>query len=340
MDPAALGRRLREQLAHPDPTLALQAAELLLSLGEDAAVVWSAARPTARRDALVWLEQLHALASHAPAPQALQLAGLLLPEAPLAECAAFWLGARGRLSADRFFQAIGRPRRDAGLSWLDLPGRVFRMGARDPGADSWERPTHAVSLQPFAILFTPVTRDQFSAMAPERPRGDEPVGGVSWLGAWLFAEWAGAALPTEAQWECACRASSDAPWSSGFSAAELRQAAWFADNAGGTPHPVATRAPNPWGLYDMHGNVMEWCADQQRVYHNPSAPIPDPGADAQRAPQTMTGAVSRVARGGYYAAPADHCRSAHRAIFDILSAFDGLGFRLVRATLSDNERHR
>lgn len=325
-----LGPRLREQLDHPDPAQHAQAAELLLSLGEDARVVWAAARPRTRRDALRWLEQINAMARSASATQAHQLAALLLGGAPLAECAAFWMGARALLPPTPFFAAIGRPRCAVALPWLALPGRVFRMGARDPAADDWERPSHAVSLQPHEITLTPITRDQFAAMAPERDGGGEPAGSLGWLEAWLFAEWVGASLPTEAQWECACRASSDAPWSSGFSADALRRVAWFADNADGRPRPVATRDPNPWGIYDMHGNVMEWCADQQRVYHNPSAPIPDPGSDEQREPQTLTGAVSRVARGGYYGAPADRCRSSHRAVFDILSSFDGLGFRLVR----------
>jgi formylglycine-generating enzyme required for sulfatase activity len=328
----ALGQRLREQLAHSDADLHAQAGERLLGMGEGAAAVWADARPTGARAQLAWVEEITRLSEAQDPAGALLLAASVLPGAPLIECAAFWLGARSRIAAADFFEQIGRPQQATGLGleWVSVAEGAFRMGARDPEADSWERPSHAVALRGFSITAAPVTARQLAGLLPERPGGEEPAGSVSWLEAWLFAEWAGAALPSEAQWECACRAGTDAPWHSGYTATELRETAWFADNSGGRPHPVAQKQPNAWGLFDMHGNVMEWCADLQRAYYAPASPIVEPGAELQRDPRAAGGALFRIVRGGYYGSSADRCRCAHRAVFDILSAFDGLGFRLVR----------
>jgi len=328
MNTRALAERIRERLSQPDPDQHAQVAELLLSLGDEAAGLWAAARPRGRPTP-DWLHEVAALGRSLPPDGLADLTASILPASPLVEAAAFWMGARAVLDPSTFFARLGRPQQPLGGDWVDLPGGIFRMGSRRPDTDAWERPSHLVSLAPYAILSAPVTRAQLSRMA-----GGEgstlPAGEVTWLEAWLFAEWAGAALPTEAQWENACRAGTDAPWSAGYTHAELAAAAWFADNAGGRVRPVRSRAPNPWGLHDMHGNVMEWCADQQRIYHAASAAQLDPGRGQQAAPLPLHSAMFRVARGGYYGATAAQCRSAHRAVFDLFSCFDGLGFRLVR----------
>lgn len=320
-----MARRLLECLATPDTTLHAQVGELLQSLEEAAVDVWDAARP--ERPSHPWLQDIETLASALSVEAAQRLAQLILPGAPLDECAAFWMGARETLPVDDFFQACGRPRRPLSLPWRKLYGGVFRMGARSKHTDSWEQPVHTMALNPFWMMESAVTEAQLAKMDPGRTGSQLPAGEVSWLVAWLFAEWAGAALPTETQWEYACRAGSEAPWSHGYQAEDLTTVAWFNRNAGGRPQPVAQKPPNDWGMHDMHGNVMEWCSDQQRIYVTSALPQRDHGAELR----SLKVAMFRVARGGYYGSDAEGCRSARRANFDLLSSFDGIGFRLVSA---------
>jgi sulfatase modifying factor 1 len=119
-------------------------------------------------------------------------------------------------------------------------------------------------------------------------------------------------LPTESEWEYACRAGSQTPWSSGADPESLDAVAWFADNADETSHPVGGKQPNTWGLHDMHGNVAEWVLDQ----------LADGGYAKQAAlPQPVTAAAAivwptklspRIVRGGSYYDEADRLRSAAR----------------------------
>jgi sulfatase modifying factor 1 len=119
-------------------------------------------------------------------------------------------------------------------------------------------------------------------------------------------------LPSEAEWEYACRAGTDTPWSSGSDPGALEEAAWFADNADDTTHPVGGKKPNAWGLHDMHGNVAEWVVDQLVAggYSRQaglSQPVP-----AAEAIQWPTKLQQRVVRGGSYYDDPERLRSAAR----------------------------
>ncbi|MBR4171228.1 MAG: acyl carrier protein [Kiritimatiellae bacterium] len=149
-----------------------------------------------------------------------------------------------------------------------------------------------------------------------------PQQNVSWLSCQAFVEkvnavtGCGMRLPTEAEWEYACRAGTNTPYSGTGS---LDGMGWYGGNSGNEPHPVGTKASNAWGLYDMHGNVCEWCADWYGDY--PSRSVTDPVGPSQ--------GTYRVIRGGSWKHDADLCRSASRSWGGPGHRDHNLGFRVV-----------
>jgi formylglycine-generating enzyme required for sulfatase activity len=126
-------------------------------------------------------------------------------------------------------------------------------------------------------------------------------------------------LPTEAEWEYACRAGSTTKWSFGDDEAQLGDYGWFNGNSGFHTHPVGQKKPNAWGLFDMHGNVWEWCSDGYEDY----------GSSAVTDPQGPSGASARVYRGGSWSLTARYSRSAFRNWNAPSSRSLNLGFRLA-----------
>ena len=141
---------------------------------------------------------------------------------------------------------------------------------------------------------------------PQSGYDNYPVLCVTWYGANEYAKWIGGSLPTEAQWEYACRAGSTTVYFFGDSSSKLGDYAWYSDNSSTKTHPVGQKKPNAWGLYDMYGNVWEWCADWKGSY--PSGATTDPTGPA-------TG-TDRIIRGGMYLFDASYCRSAIRLCSD------------------------
>jgi len=157
---------------------------------------------------------------------------------------------------------------------------------------------------------------------------NHPVVQVSWNDAMAFCQWLSGidgkryTLPTEAQWEYACRANSTSAWCFGDNDADLAQYGWYADHGGRGTKPVGQKLPNGFGLFDIHGNVWEWCLDwyQQDYY----------GSSAMDDPKGPTAGSYRVLRGGGWSNSSDSCRSAARGKGSPhFHSIDRLGFRVV-----------
>ena len=155
-----------------------------------------------------------------------------------------------------------------------------------------------------------------------RDYSNYPVTGVNWYGATVFAKWAGGALPTEAQWEYACRAGSQTAYYFGDDASMLGDYAWFEDNSANSTQPVGKKKPNAWGLYDMIGNVCEWCCEDFRWDYAELEPV-DPKNE-------VTPWEKKAIRGGYHKSQATECRCASRSTGALPTmATEYTGFRIV-----------
>ncbi len=155
-----------------------------------------------------------------------------------------------------------------------------------------------------------------------------PVVCVSHNDAIAFVNWLnerdpgkGYRLPTEAEWEYACRAGTSTPYSTGSSESDLSRAGWYSGNSNSTTHPVGQKAANAWGLYDMHGNVWEWCSDWYVENYYSSSPANNP-------PGPSSG-ISRVLRGGSWGYNAWSCRAADRNWTQPYHRDYSIGFRVV-----------
>ena len=139
---------------------------------------------------------------------------------------------------------------------------------------------------------------------------NHPVANVSWNDVTAFCAWLSekegepSCLPTEAQWEYACRAGTATRWYPGDDQGTLLEHAWFKANAGDRTHAVGQKAPNAWGLYDMHGNVVEWCQDWWGDRYDATSPSEDPSG--------ASGGSLRVSRGGNWADLPLYCRASFR----------------------------
>jgi formylglycine-generating enzyme required for sulfatase activity/WD40 repeat protein/serine/threonine protein kinase len=225
-----------------------------------------------------------------------------------------------------------------GMKLSRIPAGKFLMGSpeTEPGRKANEGPQHTVTIsKPFYMGIHEVTQEQFQRVTgTPKPGGSLPVESVAWNEAQALcrklsemAEEKAAGrvyrLPTEAEWEYACRAGSRTTFSFGDDITQLGEFAWFGGNdQGGKTFPVGTKKPNVWGLFDMHGNVWEWCSDFYQADYYSTSPSSDP-----QGPQTGT---ARVYRGGARSNPATEARSANRNTDHPNTGPHGnIGFRVV-----------
>ncbi len=233
-----------------------------------------------------------------------------------------------------------------GMKLTLIPAGEFMMGSPEDEADRSddEGPQHKVRItKPFYMGVTEVTQGQWFSVMGTKPwsgkeyvekGNDNPAVYVGWEDVVAYCEKLSSTenklyrLPTEAEWEYACRGGTDTAYSFGSSTESLKDYAWFDENAWNTDekyaHVVGTKKPNAFGLYDMHGNVWEWCADlyDSEAYKKRSSGIEDPIVD------TGSGS-SRVLRGGSWFRHATFVRSSLRYYSTPDNRFNSNGFRVV-----------
>jgi formylglycine-generating enzyme required for sulfatase activity len=245
---------------------------------------------------------------------------------------------------------MGAATNSVGMTMMQIePGRFF-MGSPQSETDrESDEAQHEVTLtRPFLMSATEVTQGQWEAVMGSNPSNfkgskDLPVENVSWYNCVEFCNklsaregltpaytiqgtdvsWNRAAtgyrLPTEAEWEYACRAGTRTKYNFGDRDADLGRAGRYDSNSGSKTHPVGAKTANAWSLYDMHGNVWEWCWDWYGEY--PTGGVNDPAGPGQGA--------NRVLRGGSWLGEARYCRSANRNYCDPGLSYSNIGFRVL-----------
>jgi formylglycine-generating enzyme required for sulfatase activity len=245
-----------------------------------------------------------------------------------------------------------------GMKLVLIPKGTFMMGSPpdEKGSQKDERRHEVTISRDYHLGMHEVTQAQYKKIMGKNPsnfQGDavaerhpetnrvvkdvdsanHPVEQVSWEDAVEFCQRLSALpeekkagrvyrLPSEAEWEYACRAGTKTAYSFGSDEKSLVNFGWCGPNSKGMTHAVGLKKANAWGLYDMHGNVWEWCADWYGEYPKGSATDP-------RGPEAGVAGVGRVARGGSWFGDAVRCRSALRNGFDPSFRFNFLGFRVA-----------
>ena len=211
-----------------------------------------------------------------------------------------------------------------------VSGGTFIMGG-DESSD--QTPTHSVTLSSYYICKYEVTQALWRAVMGSNPskfKGDNlPVEQVSWNDCQTFINRLNSytgrnfRLPTEAEWEFAARGGNYSRHYKYSGSNYISDVAWYCDNSGNRTHPVGTKQANELGLYDMSGNVWEWCSDRYGSYSSYS----------QSNPTGATSGFGRVERGGNWCGLARYCCSSHRSYYAPGNSFDDLGLRLVLSQL-------
>ncbi len=233
---------------------------------------------------------------------------------------------------------------DVDFHWRWIPPGSFVMGSPESEEGRYDRegPQHRVTIsRGYWLAATPTTQEQWLLVSRDNPSKDFsnpnlPVENVSWSEADRYIKRLNERvaglyirLPNEAQWEYACRAGASTAFNNGTDCTQptgvdpgLDEVGWYAENSNGKTHIVGDKRANSWGLYDMHGNVYEWCADGMMTYTENHAidPVGPTGSDK---------ISKRAIRGGGAWSRARYCRSAYRNAIERGNRIDSLGFRLA-----------
>jgi formylglycine-generating enzyme required for sulfatase activity len=223
-----------------------------------------------------------------------------------------------------------------GIEFVLIFAGEFEMGSPSKEEDKFpsEYPAHKVTIEnSFYMGKSSVTQKQWKKITGKNPshfKGeDRPVEMISWKEVQKYVkklnekEHTGKyRLPSESEWEYACRAGKQTRYYFGDDKSKLNEYAWYAENSGGQTHPVGQKKPNQWGLYDMHGNVWELVRDN---WHENYEVSPSDGSAWEE-----EGGSYRVSRGGSWYCNASLCRSASRFRRDPENHISNLGFRLLR----------
>ncbi|MBN2111385.1 MAG: formylglycine-generating enzyme family protein [Methanosarcinaceae archaeon] len=223
-------------------------------------------------------------------------------------------------------------RNSIGMELILIPAGEFQT---DPDEHSNEKMVHKVIVsKPFYLGKYLVTQKEWKEVMGNEPscfKGDDrPVECVSWndvqsfvrkLNAWEDTD--NYRLPSEAEWEYACRGGTITRYSFGDDESELDEYAWYYSNSEHRTHPVGQKKPNPWELYDMHGNVWEWCQNRYTKSHE--------DASVDVSPWEAANPSGLALRGGGWVNSARKCRSASRSSFNPDYGYYSLGFRLLRS---------
>ena len=219
---------------------------------------------------------------------------------------------------------------DVEFQMVAVQGGVFLMGATEEQGDDAkdvEKPVHQVLFDGFYIGKYQVTEAQWQAVMGRRPYlgGDYPVDRVNWYDVIQFCEKLSQMtgkkyrLPTEAEWEYAARGGQQSNGTKYAGSNTVGDIAWYNGNSGNQTHPVGQKQPNELGLYDMSGNVWEWCSDWFWSYSStPSVNPPGPSSGTHR-----------MCRGGSVYGDVVDCRVSIRSAYKPEELYYGLGFRLV-----------
>lgn len=226
-----------------------------------------------------------------------------------------------------------------GIQFVLIPAGEFNMGSNSTPMVGFDDPLHKVTIsKPFYMAKYEVTQEEWTALMGTNPSYFEgsnlPVEQVTWKDAQAFILALNQKekvnkyrLPTEAEWEYACRAGTTSEFSFSNDTSVLDRYGWSDDygwcaiNSNDTTHPVGQRKPNAWGLYDMHGNVWEWTQD---LWHSGYEGAPEDGSTWEEGNTTM-----RVGRGGSWIDGPNICQSSFRGELDADTGVNVLGFRVV-----------
>ena len=223
-----------------------------------------------------------------------------------------------------------------GMELVLIPSGTFRMGGdkKLEQAEDHETPRHLVKISDaFFMGKYEVTQEQWTEIMNHNPSefksNNRPVERVSWNDVQTFIQKLNIKeksdkyrLPTEAEWEYAARAGSKNAYGFGRDVNVLDQYAWYRKNSVGETHPVGQLKPNAWGLFDMHGNVHEWCRDWFDGRYYSQSP--------SNAPLGPSSGLAKVLRGGDWGSEDWYCRCASRSLSSPDRRSNRLGFRLIR----------